>query len=290
MLLTSLLITGNDAVTKTLVAHLPAGEIILCQALLVLVATVLGSFWRGRAKAYRVASLRMQAVRSLCNAGSLVFFVAGLPHLTLSTATALAFASPLIVSAFAPLLINEPVDGKRTIAVLIGFGGILLVARPQMDFSLWVLLPLASALCAALREIVTRRLTATDASEATVLYSVTLVAVIGFIWAKDALVKPSMTEAAMLVAVSLLYLAAVYTLVEALRCGEAATIAPFRYSSLVWAAGCDLVFWGLSPAPHVIAGGAILVAAMIFIGWRQQARSRMSRDARTPSPDQCAQV
>ena len=91
--------------------------------------------------------------------GAALFFIAGLQRLALADATAIAFASPLMVTALSIPLLREHVGLRRWSAVAVGFLGVLVVIRPGSGaIGSAALLPLLSAACWALSIVVTRRM------------------------------------------------------------------------------------------------------------------------------------
>lgn len=277
MLASSLLLTINDALTKLLLGRLPTGQIVLTQALITISAVLVISI-RGRGTRLQVQSRSRQLLRALFNAGGLITFVIGLMYLPLSIAIVLSFANPLFVLLLAPVLIGEKLDGPRLLAVLIGFIGVLVVINPTSGtLSLYALLPLASAACAALRDIVTRRLAQTDATQATMLHSAAATAAVGLIWSKGEFVIPAVDDAVLLAAMSVAYLGALYCMIDALRFADASTVSPFKYTSLIWAVALDQMIWMRPPAFNVLIGAMIIVTAMIYIYRRERANARAGR-------------
>ena len=65
-----------------------------------------------------------------------------------------------------------------------------------------------------------------------------------------------------------------YLHIEAFRLAEAATVAPFRYTSIVWGVLFGFAFFGQLPGPWVVAGGALVVASGLYIMHRERRRAR----------------
>jgi drug/metabolite transporter (DMT)-like permease len=232
-LVSSFLITINDASTKLLVARLPAGEIVCIQALVAVVVVLVLAARKGGPR-LTVANRGRQFLRAGLNALSLITFVVGLMHLPLSIATTLSFANPLFVSVLAPILLGERLDGVRLLAVVAGFAGVLLVLNPSSDsMTLYALLPLAAAAFSALRDIVTRRLAQTDSSSTTMLHSSVVTMIVGLIWSQGHFVMPTFEEAMLLAAMTAAHMIALYCMIEALRFADAATVSPFKYASIM---------------------------------------------------------
>lgn len=267
-------LTLNDAAMKWLIADYPVGEMLFFRG--AVVALVVGlALWRlAGAGGFRVANPRGQGLRAgLMVAGSFLF-IGGLKFLPLADAIAIAFAGPLFTTALAVPLLGERVGWRRWLAVGLGFGGVLLMTRPSGEVIQWaVLLPLAACLTGSLRDIVTRRLTATESTLATLFYTTSAVALAGLVTLPWGWQLPEPSHLALILASATLMAAAHYLQIEAFRCAEAATIVPFRYSSLIWALTLGYLVWAELPTPTVALGALIIVAAGLYI-WHRERRLR----------------
>ncbi|WP_181832661.1 DMT family transporter [Bosea caraganae] len=280
-LVSSFLITINDALTKLLVAKLPAGQIVSIQAFAAIVVVLALAMRRGSPR-LAVANRGRQLLRAGLNALSLITFVVGLMHLPLSIATTLSFANPLFVSVLAPVLLGERLDGFRMLAVVAGFAGVMLVLDPGSGgMTLYALLPLAAAAFSALRDILTRRLAQTDSSITTMLHSSVVTMIVGLVWSQGRFVMPTLQEAMLLAMMTAAHMTALYCMIEALRFADAATVSPFKYASLLWAIGLDLLIWLRPPEWNVMIGAAIIIAAMSYIYRRER---RFLRGTIAPAP------
>jgi len=275
------LLTANDAISKYLTESHPVGQVIcLRQAATLLVIipyVVLVSGWG----ALRVASWPGQATRGLLFVVNSAFMVLGLSLLPLATVITIMFASPLITAAFSAPLLAERVSPGRWLAILVGFAGVLIVVRPGATGFEWaLLLPVAAAAANALRDIVTRRLSRTETSISMLLWSTLIVSVAALTTAPFGWQPVTAAAAAWFVAAGVFNAAAHFLLIEALRLGEAAAIAPVRYTSLIWAVLIGFLVWRELPDAWVWAGSAVIVASGV---WMVRAEARKG-GGRLPAP------
>ena len=259
-------VTLNDAAVKWLSTDLPVGEIVCLRAA---VAFVLGLFLVRRERGYltfRVSSPRLQLLRGLLVAAGMFLFVSGLRHLPLADAVAMIFAAPLFAFVLAVLLLGERLNVARAVAALTGFVGIVVMSRPGTPHFTWLLLlPLGAALCGGVREILTRHLSRRNPSSSTYLASAAVVALaslstIAFGWD-----LPSPRQALLLVLAGVLVGFAEYFMIEAYRHAEVTLVAPFVYTSMVWASLVGFLVFGTVPAPAVIAGASLIVASGLYL-------------------------
>jgi drug/metabolite transporter (DMT)-like permease len=217
----------------------------------------------------------LQLLRGVCILGAGLFFIAGLARLALADATAIAFASPLLVTALSIPILREQVGVRRWSAVALGFAGVLVVVRPGSGVvGSAALLPLLSAACWALAIVITRRMAAADQPVTTLVYSTVIgLALSGlalpFVWE-----VPSLGEAAILAAMGFLGAIGQYLFILGLTRGAASLLAPFSYSQIVWSTLLGFAIFGTVPSPWTWSGAVVIVASGLYIAHRERIRAR----------------
>jgi drug/metabolite transporter (DMT)-like permease len=269
------LLTANDAVSKYLTEAHPVGQVICIRqaaTLLVIVPYVIAVTGWGP---LRVASWPGQIVRGLLFVANAAFIVLALSLLPLATVISIIFVSPLITAAVSMPMLAERVDRSRWIAIAGGFAGVLIVLRPGGAGFEWALLiPVAAAVANSLRDVMTRFLSRTETSISILFWSTLIVMAAGALTAPFGWQPVTATAAAWFVVAGVFNAAAHFLLIEALRLGEAAVIAPVRYTSLIWATAIGYMVWGELPGAWVFAGSAVIIASGIFM---MRAEARKSR-------------
>jgi drug/metabolite transporter (DMT)-like permease len=275
MLVGSAFLTANDAAMKWLISDYPVGEMLFFRGAAVALGVGL-ALWRMDGLAgFRVANVGGQGLRAATMVAGSYLFVSGLAYLPLADAIAIAFAGPLFATALAVPLLGERVGWRRWLAVLIGFAGVLLMTRPGGTMVQWaVLLPLSACLTGALRDILTRKLTATESSLTTLFWTTAAVGLGGLASLPWGWRLPTPDHFALLLFSSALMGAAHYLQIEAFRLAETATIVPFRYSSLLWAMLFGVILWGELPEPVVLAGALTVAGAGLYIWYRERQLGR----------------
>lgn len=269
------IITFNDAIMKWLSAFLPVGEALFVRGGFAIPFICLLACLTGGWRTLRVGRWKAQLLRgSLVVAGSYFFFYS-VKYLPLADVVAIGFAGPLFTTALAPFFLGERVGWRRWSAVLIGFGGVLLMVRPQAAFTGelgWiVLLPLCGACTGAVRDIVTRKLMATETTSGTLLVTTFCVTLSGLATWPLGWVPLDSQLTLLLAATSILLASAHFLLITAYRFAEAALIAPFRFINLLWAAIFGYLFWGDVPSATMLAGTAVVIGSNLFI-WHRETR------------------
>ena len=96
-----------------------------------------------------------------------------LASITLAEVTSLEFTMPIWIVFFSYLMLNEKLDKYKIISVCIGFVGVLITVRPDIEtLNLGLIAAAISAIVFALTNIYTRKLTRTE-STLTILFFLT---------------------------------------------------------------------------------------------------------------------
>jgi drug/metabolite transporter (DMT)-like permease len=276
MMLAMAAFTLNDAITKWLATELGVGQTMflrgcVASALLAILAWHQGAFLHWRLFIHPAVILR-----SLLELGGTVTFLFALPFLALSNVSAIYQVLPLVVTLGAALFLNEPVGWRRWSAILIGFGGVMLIVRPGMQgFTVYSIIVIISVLFSAARDLVTRRM-----PDDVPTFLVALLAALGVTITGGILVPfeggmktVTYNELIGLLAAALLLLTAYSTLIIAMRIGEVSFVAPFRYVALVVAIIVGYLAFDEHPDAPMLIGAAIVVASGIYTFYRERVRA-----------------
>lgn len=269
------LITLSDAIMKVFAGRLPAGEILFIRNSFTLLAIGLVAFKIGSIPLLRPKNIRGQAARAGFLVVSAFLFVTGIEHTPLANAIAITFTGPLIITALAMPLLGEQVGWRRWVAVVVGFMGVLVVIRPGTDAFTWgSVLILLGAVGGAMRDIITRRLCATETSLSILLVSSAALAFAGLTTAPFGWKPVSLSDVGLLAVSGLLVASSHYLMIESFRLAEAAVVVPFKYANVIWAILFGYLFWQHVPDKWTFVGVAILVASGLYILERE---SRLRR-------------
>lgn len=239
----------------------------------------------GGARFMRQALQPWVMLRACCMTLTFLAFYAAIPFLSLSTLGAANYMAPIFVALLSAFVIGERVARRGWGAVLIGFAGVLVLLRPGSDaFSLWALLPLTGAMFYACGHILTRtkcRDVPVTALALAVILATMGAGVIGSLVIhltppSDGAAKATPyllgtwsplgpTEILILVALTLLTIAATLLLAGAYKAAPPATAATYEYSYLVFVALWDLIFFATPPGLMTLLGMAMIVGAGLLL-------------------------
>lgn len=185
---------------------------------------------------------------------------------------AIVYSEAIFVVALAPFLLRERLVARNAMAACVGFVGVLLVVRPQGSLSSLVGpgLLLLSALCGALSMIQIRKLKASDDSSITVLFFTALgTAVTGlsllFAWR-----TPTLEDLSIMALLAVFATAGQLLFTVAVRRESAARLAPYTYTSIIWATLFGFFVWGETLGLVPLIGIISIVGSSIAVAVREE--------------------
>lgn len=219
-------------------------------------------------------------VRSASGTGGMFFNYLALIYLPLVDATALSYAAPLFTVVLAATLLGEVVRIYRWTAVGVGLIGVLVMLSPHASWSeissvarsgqlIGAALGLAGAVCAAISIIQIRHLAKTENAGAIVLYFSLITTLIGLSTIGFGWEVPTWWQLTLLVGTGLAGGLAQLLITLSLRHAAASLLAPFEYTTMIWALLVGYVFMGQLPVMTTVAGAALVIAAGLFTIWRE---------------------
>ena len=217
----------------------------------------------------------MQIVRALMLVGVTGFAMAAFRHLPLAETTALLFITPLIVALLAGPFLGERLRPSHWIASICGFGGALLIARPDGALNATGLaLVIAAALCYSIYQIQTRQLSPSENTLTMLFYtalvgSAAMTLAAPLYWGGP---LPDWREGLMIASLGIYGGTGHFLLISAFRHAPATTLSPFLYVQLIWAALLGWLVFGHWPDGTTLFGMAIIAASSASLALTQRRR------------------
>jgi drug/metabolite transporter (DMT)-like permease len=238
----------------------------------------------GRKNVVRAATsdiVTPMAIRSVFLIAAWISFYTAAKTLQLGELTTIYFAAPVVATLLAGPMLKEQVPASRWLAVVIGFAGVIIASNPVgLTLSLPVYLALQAACLWAFSTVLLRRTAMHETSlvqmTITNFFFVLMTALmLALEWRNVDLLKSMM-----LLAVGVLGGLAQFTYFEAMRRAPVSVLAPFEYTSLVWAFVLGYLIWGDIPAANVTAGALLIGGAGLLIIFGERVGRRTS-----PNPE-----
>ncbi len=228
----------------------------------------------GALKTKRFPGHLLRAITGTIAQGASFYALTVLP---LAEQTALTNTTPIWVTLLSIPFLGEKVGIHRGGAVVVGFLGILVIALAQGAFTgdlhcaaLWgIIAAVAHGLFSAGTTLLVRALSATEASTTIVLWQSLLMTgfislTMPFFW-----VTPGWQDLLLLIAIGLLGGVAQVMLTEAWASAQVSALAPYSYSSLLWAILFGWIAFGHIPGIGTLLGAGLIIAASLYILHRE---------------------
>ncbi len=272
--------TLNDTCMKAVGQHLPFFQAVFLRGagttlILVAVAMLTGGLrlWLPGRDGWLVA------LRCLGEVGAAYFFITALFHMPLANITAIIQVIPLAVTLAGALFLREPVGWRRLSAIVVGFLGVLLIVRPGTEgFTVYSVYGLISVLCVTLRDLATRRLSREVPSLTVAIWAAASVGLFGAVGtAGSDWVPVSPGTAALLAGATVFIIGGYMFSIMVMRVGDLSVVAPFRYTSLIFALFLGFFVFGDWPQPLTLLGAGIIAASGIYTLLRERRLRRAAR-------------
>lgn len=277
------LMSLSDALVKAESAHLSLWQIYLGRGLVAVPLLALLALYRLGHAGLRSKNPGWVWLRSLLLVGMWACYYSALPFLDLALAAVALYTAPLFIALIASRVAKQAVGGRRWLALLFGFLGVLVSLRPDAgDISWVILLPIVGAVCYALAMVITAERCQEEApvtlalmlNLALLLAGVTALAILQLLPAGAETRQPFLLDPdwrigaeawPLLALLGLLIVIYSTAVARAYQLAPAPLVAIFDYSYLVFAALWSALFFAQSPSLSTAAGMAIIALAGLMV-------------------------
>jgi len=229
-------------------------------------------------RAFQPPRIGIQIMRGLLLAIGTLSFMTGVRHLDFADAIAILYVYPFLMTLMAPLVLGERVSAIGWVGVFGGFGGVLLVVRPEFrNFDVSALFVLFTGFLVALQMLLNRKLgTLSDpvviSMWGALVASLVVMLTLPFAW------QPVTAAQLGILALTAMTSAISQTLIIlALSRAPASDLAPFTYAEIVSAVLIGLVMFGTLPDMLSWAGIGLITLSGIVVARAQAGRTVLRR-------------
>ncbi|MEM6824633.1 MAG: DMT family transporter [Pseudomonadota bacterium] len=276
MILAVTLFTVMTALVKA-ADRVPAGEAVFFRAFLTIPVLLAWFGAKGQIGAtLRTKDWRGHVRRGLVGTLAMGLGFAGLKFLPLPEVTALRFATPILIVVFAIFMLGERVRLIRLSAVAAGLVGVVIILWPRISVEgnsealIGAGIVLASAAAAAFAQIFVKRLAGREHPAAIVFYYSVTASALSLLTIPFGWVWPLGWEWLYLIGAGLVGVAGQLCLTASYRFAEAGVLAPFTYTSMLWAVLIGWSIFGEAPTVPMLLGSALIIGAGVAIFFRER--------------------
>ena len=235
--------------------------------------------------------------RGLLGVSAMTLGFFALTLLPMPEVVSIGYAAPLLATVFASMFLGERLRAYRMTAIGFGLVGVLLVLSPRLGAvgggdaavhlqTLGAVAALFSAVVSALAQTFTRRLVQTETTAAVVFWFTITCTTASLLTIPFGWTLPGATDAGLLVLAGLFGGVGQILLTESYRHAQLGTVAPFEYTSMLFALGIGYFVFGEIPTVAMLAGGALIVSAGLVVLYRERQLGLERARARSVGPTQ----
>ena len=288
------LFSVQDLILKLLSGDYPLSQALVFRSITAAPLMFLLVHFDGGLKTLTTPGMARMIGRGFVVFAPYTLYYLALAALPIATVVALFFAAPLCITALSVPMLGEKVGRPRWIAVIIGFGGVILMARPGTDLFDWAaFLAVAAALAYAVAMITARQLGRTETASAMAFWGnavfllcATILSLIfgggqyegathkSLAFLTRAWVTPTPHDLMLMCACGVIAAIALTLLTQAYRLGEASIVASFEYTAMIWGVIYGWIFFSDWPTNVGWLGISIITGAGLFVLWRERRAKR----------------
>lgn len=263
-----LLFACMDSTTKYLTAHFNVPTVVAmryivhCALMLVILAP------RHSHTLIQTHRTSLVILRAVVLTMASLFIGLALQRMPLAETTAINFLAPTLIALFAGSLLGEQIGGLGWAAVIAGFIGVLLIARPGSGLDTWgIVFALGAAAANAAYQVLSRLLASTERAITLLFYTAligTIVFGLALPWFWENKI-PGTTEILLFIGMGAFGGLGHYLFTLAYRYAPASVLAPMTYLQLLWAVLLGWIIFGSTPDNWGILGMVIIAGAGLLI-------------------------
>lgn len=227
-------------------------------------------------------NLRGHMMRGVIGTTAMGMSFAGLALIPLPEAMAIGFATPIFTLVLAVAMLGERIRMFRIGAVTLGLVGVTIMLWPRLGTvgawqntaTLGALLILGATLCRSLVQIHIRQLVQTEHTAAVVFYFSLIASFLSLLTLPFGWTLPNGETLAILVLCGTMGGIGQMLITTAYRFGPASMLAPYDYSSMLYAILIGYVWFNELPTAIILSGAALVVVGNLVVLWRERQLGR----------------
>jgi len=224
---------------------------------------------RSKINIFKTKNLKIHILRGVINSLTMLLTFTGISLIALEKAAALTFAVPLYATILSIIILKEVIKIHRTIGLVFGFIGILIVLRPGfIELEIGSLIIITATFMFAFVIIIVKYLTRTDSVITIMTYGLSIISPILFVIALFNWQTPDFTQSILLVCIALCGTLVMFCSNKALELAETSFVMPFRFTKLIWTSIIGYTIFLEIPDIWTWIGGMIVILSVSYIAYR----------------------
>ena len=269
MILGMFCLSVNDVTVKGLNSYFPVWEIVFFRALsgLIISLGLVSYFGINKIKTKKPIRHFIRAFSAVC---CVVFYFFGLKYLFLSENVTIVHSAPILAAIIAVPILGEKLGIKRSVAILFGFAGVLIIVKPGTDlFKIVSIFPILSAIFMAVVYISTRSLMSTESSVSIIFYYSLALFITSLVFFPKDFLFPTWSQLILLFNLGIMGSLGHFFISQAAKYADVVVISPFEYTSFLFVTVMGYYFYNEIPTNSIYLGGLLIIISGLFIAYRE---------------------
>jgi len=208
----------------------------------------------------------LHAIRAGMKLLALVSFFVAFAHAPLAEVITISFTTPIFLTLGGWLLLRERMVPSRALALVVAFGGMLLVIQPgNGGISIALLFALAGALITAAIQLILKHMSAHDTTDRLVAWNLLTMVPLALVPAIIFWTTPTLTQLALLIAQGLFGALNMTLITRALSLADVSFIAPLDFLRLPLVAALAYLMFGEIPEVSTWIGAAVIFGSTLMV-------------------------
>ncbi|MDC1045696.1 DMT family transporter [Candidatus Pelagibacter sp.] len=218
----------------------------------------------------KTTHLKQHFLRAILGLPAMLLYFSALVLLPIEKLTAISFVVPLIVTILAVFFLGEKIYIYRTLALLLGFSGMLVIIRPGfVDISIGVYMVLFSALLWSINIIITKKISKDDSAITILAYQSIFMSLLSFFIVLFFWEMPSLKTFIYLILAAMCGTVLHLTLNHAFKLVDVSMTQPYSFLNLVFASIIGYFVFDEIPDLYTWIGALIIFTGVLIISYRE---------------------
>ena len=218
----------------------------------------------------KTTHLKQHFLRAILGLPAMLIYFSALVLLPIEKLTAISFVVPLIVTILAVFFLGEKIYIYRTLALILGFSGMLVIIRPGfVDISIGVYMVLFSALLWSINIIITKKISKDDSAITILAYQSIFMSLLSFIIVLFFWEMPSLKTFIYLILAAMCGTVLHLTLNHAFKLVDVSMTQPYSFLNLVFASIIGYLVFDEMPDLYTWIGALIIFTGVLIISYRE---------------------
>ena len=218
----------------------------------------------------KTTHLKQHFLRAILGLPAMLLYFSALVLLPIEKLTAISFVVPLIVTILAVFFLGEKIYIYRTLALILGFSGMLVIIRPGfVDISIGVYMVLFSALLWSVNIIITKKISKDDSAITILAYQSIFMSLLSFFIVLFFWEMPSLKTFIYLILAAMCGTVLHLTLNHAFKLVDVSMTQPYSFLNLVFASIIGYFVFDEIPDLYTWIGAVIIFTGVLIISYRE---------------------